>query len=762
MEKVKGFNADSNILFQQMQDMLVILDSDYHLVFTNEYFLKYTGYEKSQIIGSDFSDFLQDERKLNLREKLLSSFEEGSNRSFEIKFKAQNFIFDSEIHFSPFTESGKQYFGALIRDVTTMKSAVENLIKAAFRWRETFDLMLGLVCQIDTEGKIIRSNRKFAEIAGMKINQIIGCPIKEVLPVLGGKDFDKAVNDAAELNKRQYIEAAIKENIYEISVDPYYEDEDLFSGSIIILNDITYRVLARNALERSENRLKLALEGADESLWDIDLKARTSFFSPDFYNKLGYDMASTPSDFDYWKTNVHPDDMENVDRKFREIMEFKTYSIEFECRLRSFKGEWRTFSMKGKLIKGENGVTNNHIIGTLYDITYKKKLEYQVMIENKRLKYQIALNEIADKSEIEITGFALKCCLELSASKMGFIRINGPNEEELASFYCLDEKVNSRDVIEKNFTCDEKDMKAMTSIINSIKKSTIANSEPFIPDEIKKENGIFRDLFTPVYNQENIPLGDLWLFNKKEPYEVVDIIQLEQLMRYMWQIILQKRTSLDLIRSLHEKEVLLKEIHHRVKNNLYIIASLLELKIQTINNKDASEVLIESMNRIQSMAIIHEQLYSSETLSKIFIDDYLKQLGSKLLSNFTGKENIKLNIQAGNESRDINFMIPFGLIINEMITNSIKYAFKNNIDGWISIKVYQDEERSMILEYEDSGSGIPDSINFHKPETLGFQIINDLTLQLNGNVELIRSGGAHFIFHFPVSTNLKTYSNIKN
>ena len=184
-----------------------------------------------------------------------------------------------------------------------------------------------------------------------------------------------------------------------------------------------------------------------------------------------------------------------------------------------------------------------------------------------------------------------------------------------------------------------------------------------------------------------------------------------------------------------QNELLLREIHHRVKNNLQIINSLLSLQSRKTANQEVVEMMKESRSRINSIALIHNKLYQQQSINRLNIQDYIEQLGLHLLSiyNVTNK-NVLFKVDAGEVSLDIDTAIPLGLILTELITNSLKYAFVDREEGEIHIHVRCDGERDYELIFKDNGVGIPDAKINQTNDTLGFKLIHSLTKQLAGMI----------------------------
>ncbi len=249
--------------------------------------------------------------------------------------------------------------------------------------------------------------------------------------------------------------------------------------------------------------------------------------------------------------------------------------------------------------------------------------------------------------------------------------------------------------------------------------------------------------------------------------------------------ITERKRAEELIKeSLREKEVLLKEIHHRVKNNLQVISSLINLQSQYIKGKKAVEMFNETQNRIRSMALIHEQLYQSRNVAMIGFKEYAQNLLNNLLDSYEiDSDAIELSINIEDLSMTIDNAIPCGLIINELVSNSLKYAFPRGRKGKILIGLHSEEvnggpissrissearlrhrpssgeagdeasaetlERSRFtLIVSDNGVGFPKDLDFRNTESLGLQLVVGLAEQIRGSIELNRRGGTSFKIKF--------------
>ncbi|MEO1652611.1 MAG: histidine kinase dimerization/phosphoacceptor domain -containing protein, partial [Bacteroidota bacterium] len=201
--------------------------------------------------------------------------------------------------------------------------------------------------------------------------------------------------------------------------------------------------------------------------------------------------------------------------------------------------------------------------------------------------------------------------------------------------------------------------------------------------------------------------------------------------------------------SLLEKETLLKEIHHRVKNNLQVISSLFNLQSKIITDPVALEAIRDGQSRVQSMALIHQKLYQSDTLSSIDFQEYLKQLVQSIADTYRSHDtDVQYDLDAHQIQLDIDTAIPLGLIINELVSNSYKYAFSENNEGLIKIEVKAGELPFYTLKVSDNGKGLPKDLNLEKVNSLGLKLVNILSRQLRGTVEILEGPGTVFFIHF--------------
>lgn len=207
----------------------------------------------------------------------------------------------------------------------------------------------------------------------------------------------------------------------------------------------------------------------------------------------------------------------------------------------------------------------------------------------------------------------------------------------------------------------------------------------------------------------------------------------------------RKNAENEVKRSLDEKELLLREIHHRVKNNMQIISSLLNLQRSYIKDAEADNILQESQGRVKSMALVHEKLYQTDDLARINVAEYIRSLSMNLFHSYTVKPGINLTLDVGEVYFNIDTAVPLGLIINELVSNSLKYAFSDKDEGEIHISLKKTEDSGIYhLKVRDNGKGFPSNVDINNTNSLGLKLVNTLVNQLDGEMEMVQDNGTCF------------------
>ncbi len=215
----------------------------------------------------------------------------------------------------------------------------------------------------------------------------------------------------------------------------------------------------------------------------------------------------------------------------------------------------------------------------------------------------------------------------------------------------------------------------------------------------------------------------------------------------------RKQAEEEIHASLREKEILLRELHHRVKNNMQVISGLLDLQARSSGNPELIEMLNKSQSRIRSMALVHEQLYVAKDLARIDMVGYVRALSQELFRAYKiDPRKIDLIVPTeGNVCVDINKAIPCGLILNELVSNALKHAFPGDRPGELRIIIHETKNKEIEIIVRDNGLGLPDDVDIHQPRSMGLYLVNGLVKkQLEGQIEVRRDNATEFRIKFPL------------
>ncbi|MDP3564469.1 MAG: sensor histidine kinase, partial [Methanoregula sp.] len=213
----------------------------------------------------------------------------------------------------------------------------------------------------------------------------------------------------------------------------------------------------------------------------------------------------------------------------------------------------------------------------------------------------------------------------------------------------------------------------------------------------------------------------------------------------------------EITRSLGEKDLLLREIHHRVKNNLQIITSLLRLQSRYITDPKVLGSIKDSQSRVRAMALVHERIYRSHSIAELNLKDYLEYLTRQLLLFYNIQQHqITITVSMDDVMVDIDTVIPLGLIMNELLSNSLKHAFPDGRKGTVSIKCTVQGTDTLRFVYHDNGIGMPAGFDWKNSESLGLRLVNGLVDQLNGTLDFGTGEGTSFVITIRKNPSSKT------
>ncbi len=478
----------------------------------------------------------------------------------------------------------------------------------------------------------------------------------------------------------------------------------------IIKKELT---LTLEALVESEKKYKTLLDNINEVIFILDTNNRITYISQRIREIAGYSDHELTGK--YYNQFLHPHDINAFEKKINCIS--KTNSEIIEYRILNKNGEIRHVRTTLRPIQQDEKTAG--ITGVLTDITERKN--YDIALIESEKKFSMLADNIAD-------------VLWVLDIDLNFVYVS-PAVENVRGF-SVNEILSMK--LEDYLT------PASYNEIVEIHREEMENEKLPAGNKLRSRT---IELELCLKENKTAIVETIVSFLRDSKGQAVGILGVNR------DITARKNIEKKIKESLIEKEILLREIHHRVKNNFQIITSLLSLQENKIQDDNLLQIFKDSQNRIRAMALIHERLYQSKNLASINLAEYINLIAHELFETYEcSPEKIELNINTESVIMGINQAIPCGLIINEILTNSIKYAFPDNYkqNGKINIFLSRIPRSEIVkLSISDNGIGLPVSIDVFNSETLGLQLINMLSRnQLKGRLDVDRKNGTEFTIEF--------------
>jgi PAS domain S-box-containing protein len=453
-------------------------------------------------------------------------------------------------------------------------------------------------------------------------------------------------------------------------------------------------------LAENENRYRLIADNANDIISKHNLDGTYIYLSPSTRTILGYNPEELIGKSPY--NLFHVDDLHKLE-KYHQFLLTNGENSSFSYRILCANGQYIWLETISKLIYNSDGEPSE-IIAISRDITQRKETE-QALIESEA-RFRLTLQN----SPISV----FTQDIELKYTWMYHSLTN-------ASFYTTKNKTDYDLFLPE-------DAEKLTAIKRQV-LITKTGTRQELTLNIDGEQRYLDVSYEPLFNSQGEIIGITGAST--------DITE-------------RIKGELELKKSLREKELLLKEIHHRVKNNLFVVSNLLEFQTDHIDDPKLIKIIKDSQDRIYSMALIHEQLYKSINLDKINFGNYISSLVENLFTSYNNNNLIQLELNIQDIDLNIETANPCGLIVNELISNALKHAFPDGRSGIITIDLYINEKGQINLIVTDNGIGLPKGINYNSYDSLGIELIVTLTKQIKGNiiVESYPNQGSKFILTF--------------
>lgn len=468
-----------------------------------------------------------------------------------------------------------------------------------------------------------------------------------------------------------------------MSVASLRDDDGKTLGAVTVGRDITGLQLAEQELRRSEERYRDILDNATDLVFLVDQNGKFTYANPSFFRTLGYDGASL------LETNLQSiASLEN--ENWAELISGTNKELVFK------KQDGTLLKMLGgaSMQRDQNGKITG-VRGIFLDVSEMRAYQHAAMVQSAKL-------ESIFNSTKYLLMFTLDQSLCVSSSNL-----------------------NMESTLQNRFNADIQKGTAVVELLNSFTSEKLYNGQLRLLKQAQKG----------VQQQFELPLVDLagevvWYQVFVNPVRYDD--QEEELSCIAYDITARKEIEQQIREALKEKEVLLQEVHHRVKNNLQVISSMLNLQRRFISDPLMLNILEESQNRISTMSFIHESLYQNSDFSSISFSSYLERLTNNLIHSYS-KISCEVELVSCLDNVYINLKqaIPCGLIVNELVSNCLKYAFVGKEHGKLTLRV-EEKDNELEIEVSDDGVGLPEGFSFESNDSLGVYLVQALTEQLDG------------------------------
>jgi PAS domain S-box-containing protein len=585
------------------------------------------------------------------------------------------------------------------------KQAAQALKKSEKQIRTLIEAIPASIYFKDKEGKNLVVNKAYEELVGRKREEIIGKTDDELLPksmATQCRKSDEKVLQSAKIyhGEEKHLSQDGEMAYFDTIKSPILDESGDILGLVGVSHDITMRKKTEEALESSREQYRNLVEKAGIAILIDDKDGNFQYVNERYAKLFGY------SEHEMGKKSIQDvvfaDDLDMVMRYHKSRVQGKKAPSRYEFRGIKRDGSLGYFEINAMAIKkGKN------IVGTrcyLWDITARKKAEKALSLSEEKYK------TIAENIEVGIYRTTSGAYGRFIEANPAIVRMFGYKDKkeflgvDVSKLYYNPKGRDSfqKKMLREGFVKNEEVLlkkKDGTPFLGSVCAVTVRDEK----GKIRYFDGIVEDIT-----------------DRKEAEEALKS-------------------------SLLEKEVLLREIHHRVKNNLQVISSLLNLQSRQVEDEPALDMFQESRNRVRSMALVHEKLYRSEDLAKVDFCEYIRSLGRHLIMSYgVNSTVVDLDVSVKDVFLDINTSIPCGLIINELISNSLKHGFSGRKRGKIFVTLRPEKNNKYRLVVSDDGIGLPKGLDVTKTESLGLQLVTMLVEQLQGTLHIDNDKGTSF------------------
>ncbi|MBL8132051.1 MAG: PAS domain S-box protein, partial [Anaerolineae bacterium] len=567
-------------------------------------------------------------------------------------------------------------------------------------------IMSDAVLVLDIEDRIIDLNPAAERMIGQPLARSMGMTLREAFPQWSGKLDDLSLQPGSYSELR--LGEGDLEQVYDVRISDLDNRQAQPIGRVLVLRDISERVKAEKAVQLSEEHYRALIENATDLIVIVDETVGIRFASPSVIRTFGYEMSEIVGKCSL--DLVHPDDHALVANSLAEAIQTRGASLPVIARYRRADGTWRRLECIINNMLDQPAVRG--VVVNARDVTEREAVAEALRQSEEKYRLHFAhINDVIYSFDQRFDIVSMSPSVE---------RILGYKPEEFVGKSVM--SLQEKELLAPGYF--EKALSEIGQVLNG-QRILDARYEFIAKDGALK---IAEISASPVFH------GDQIVGAVNVGRDVTERVQAEERLRA----------------SLQEKEFLLKEIHHRVKNNLQIVSSLLSLQSGTIDDPQIRALFRDSQNRVSSMALIHERLYRSDSLAQIDFGTYLRDLTGHLLQSYrAGDTGVRLVIAADDIHLDIDAAIPCGLVVSELVSNALKHGFPNGRRGTISVEMRNAEDAWYELVVRDDGVGFAPKAGLKPSSSLGLQLISRLTGQLGGRLDYDGTAGTTVTIRFP-------------
>ena len=744
-----------NEVMNSIHDALFIHDSEtFQVVYVNKRMCEMYNCTSEQALSLDFNEFILGKPPYSILEAFqwIQKAKTEGDQIFEwISCKKTGETFWTEVALKLAEINKKSYIIAIVRDISERKKSDLLIKESEIYYRTIFENTGTATVIIEDDTTISLANSKFEELSGNTKSEIENKKswkdyvVKEDLERMSEQHTKRRINGESVLKSYEFrfVDKNGNEKHILLKIDLIPNTK----RSVASLLDITERKKGEIALCESELKYRTLIESATDSIMIVK-DGLLRYVNNKLLEVSGYteeELIGQP-----FINYVSQKDKETAIKNYNRRMAGDNTPIGYETGAILKDGTELPIDVTASVFEyfGEKAE-----LVFLRDITERKSAEKKLYESEER--YRLISTVSSDymfSSIVHPDG-----TLELAWVAGAFEKITGYSFEEYKAIGGWWAIVHPDDA-EK----DRKDLadlyqnKKVVTEIRTVKKGGEVIWVRIYAQPIWDENknclasiyGAVQDINERKIAEEqtakiNLDLDKLVIERTSELAKTNINLEKE---------IAEKLKAEELIKhQLQEKEVLLKEIHHRVKNNMQVIISILNLQASFIKNKKIIELLQDSQSRIKTMALIHEKLYQSKDFSKIDFSEYITNLFKYLFISYKSpKQQVEYSLDTDPYPLSIDSIISLGLITNELVSNSFKYAFIGKINCRIEVSLKKFDEENLVLSIKDNGKGFPDGLDYKNTESLGLQLVCLLTEQIQGKLDVQSSEkGTSFLIIFP-------------